>query len=127
MKDLMGMMKQVGEMQARFKEMQEELGRAEIDGQSGGGLVRLTVDGKGEVKRVRIDPSLMKSRRGRNSGRSHRCRRCRCSRQSRYRHADQNGGDHRRSAVAARAEVVLKSTLLMRDPAKFRARDRSAL
>jgi nucleoid-associated protein EbfC len=61
MKDLMGMMKQVGEMQTRFKEMQEELGRAEIDGQSGGGLVRLTVDGKGEVKRVRIDPSLMKS------------------------------------------------------------------
>jgi DNA-binding YbaB/EbfC family protein len=61
MKDLMGMMKQVGEMQTRLKEMQEELGRAEIDGQSGGGLVRLTVDGKGEVKRVRIDPSLMKS------------------------------------------------------------------
>jgi nucleoid-associated protein EbfC len=60
MKDLMGMMKQVGEMQARLKEMQEELGRAEIEGQSGGGLVRLTVDGKGEVKRVRIDPSLMK-------------------------------------------------------------------
>ena len=45
MKDLMGMMKQVGEMQARLKEMQEELGRAEIEGQSGGGLVRLTVDG----------------------------------------------------------------------------------
>ena len=61
MKDLMGMMKQVGEMQARLKEMQEELGRAEIEGHSGGGLVRLTVDGKGEVKRVRIDPSLMKS------------------------------------------------------------------
>ena len=61
MKDLMGMMKQVGEMQARLKDMQEELGRAEIEGQSGGGLVRLTVDGKGEVKRVRIDPSLMKT------------------------------------------------------------------
>ena len=118
MKDLMGMMKQVGEMQARLKEMQEELGRAEIDGQSGGGLVRLTVDGKGEVKRVRIDPSLMKSRRGRNPGRPHRCRRCRCARQSRYRHASQNVGDHRRSAVAARAQAVL-TTLLMRDPAKF--------
>ena len=61
MKDLMGMMKQVGEIQARQKEMQEQLGRAEIEGQSGGGLVRLTVDGKGEVKRVRIDPSLMKT------------------------------------------------------------------
>jgi nucleoid-associated protein EbfC len=61
MKDLMGMMKQVGQMQARLKEMQDELSRAEIEGQSGGGLVRLTVDGKGEVKRVSIDPSLMKS------------------------------------------------------------------
>lgn len=60
MKDLMGMMKQVGQMQARLKEVQEELARAEIDGQSGGGLVRVTVDGKGEVKAVRIDPSLMK-------------------------------------------------------------------
>ena len=60
MKDVMGLMKKVGEMQARMKEVQEELARAEIDGQSGGGLVRITLDGKGEVKRVRIDPSLMK-------------------------------------------------------------------
>jgi DNA-binding YbaB/EbfC family protein len=55
------MMKQVGQMQTRLKEMQEELARAEIEGQSGGGLVRATVDGKGELKRVQIDPSLMKS------------------------------------------------------------------
>ncbi len=60
MKDIMGMMKQVGQMQARLKEVQEELANAEIDGQSGGGLVRVTLDGKGEVKRLRIDPSLMK-------------------------------------------------------------------
>ncbi len=60
MKDLMGMMKQVGQMQARLKEVQEELARAEVDGQSGGGLVHVTLDGKGELKRVRIDPSLMK-------------------------------------------------------------------
>ena len=60
MKDIMGMMKQVGQMQARLKDVQEELARAEIEGQSGGGLVRITLDGKGEVKRVRIDPSLMK-------------------------------------------------------------------
>lgn len=59
MKDLMGMMKQVGQMQARLKEVQEELARAEIEGQSGGGLVKVTLDGKGEVKRVSIDPSLM--------------------------------------------------------------------
>lgn len=60
MKDLMGMMKQVGQMQARLKEVQDELARAEVEGQSGGGLVRVTLDGKGELKRVSIDPSLMK-------------------------------------------------------------------
>lgn len=60
MKDIMGMMKKVGEVQARLKDMQDELARAEVDGQSGGGLVTVTVDGKGEVKKVRIDPSLAK-------------------------------------------------------------------
>ena len=59
MKDLMGMMKQVGQMQARLKEVQDELARAEFAGQSGGGLVAVTLDGKGEIKRVHIDPSLM--------------------------------------------------------------------
>ena len=60
MKDLMGMMKQVGQMQARMQQMQEEMAAQEIDGQSGGGLVRITLNGKGDVKRLRIDPSLMK-------------------------------------------------------------------
>lgn len=60
MKDLMGMMKQVGQMQARLKEAQDELARVEVEGQSGGGLVKVTLDGKGELKRVSIDPSLLK-------------------------------------------------------------------
>lgn len=60
MKDIMGMMKQVGQMQARLKEMQDEFAKAEIEGQSGGGLVHVTVDGRGELRRVRIDPNLMK-------------------------------------------------------------------
>ena len=61
MKDLMGMMKQVGQMQARVQQMQEELAGMEIDGQSGGGLVKVTLTGKGDVKKVRIDPSLIKA------------------------------------------------------------------
>jgi DNA-binding YbaB/EbfC family protein len=60
MKDLMGMMKQVGQMQARVQQMQDELAALEIDGQSGGGLVMVTVTGKGDLKKVRIDPSLVK-------------------------------------------------------------------
>lgn len=61
MKDLMGMMKQVGQMQARVQQMQEELAGIEIDGQSGGGLVKVTLTGKGDMKRIRIDPSLIKA------------------------------------------------------------------
>lgn len=60
MKDLMGMMKQVGQMQARVQQMQDELAGIEIDGQSGGGLVKVTLTGKGDMKKVHIDPSLMK-------------------------------------------------------------------
>jgi DNA-binding YbaB/EbfC family protein len=58
--NLMGMMKQVGEMQARMQEMQEQLGALEIEGQSGGGLVKVTLSGKGDIKKVSIDPSLVK-------------------------------------------------------------------
>jgi DNA-binding YbaB/EbfC family protein len=60
MKNLMGVMKQVGEMQARMQKMQEELGALEIEGQAGAGLVKVTISGKGDMKKVRIDASLMK-------------------------------------------------------------------
>lgn len=60
MKDLMGMMSKVREMQERMQKVQEELDALEIDGQSGGGLVRVVVSGKGDMRRVHIDPSLMK-------------------------------------------------------------------
>ena len=60
MKDIMGMMKQVGQMQARMQKMQEELAEAEVEGQSGAGLVRVTLNGKGDMKKISIDPSLIK-------------------------------------------------------------------
>ena len=60
MKDLMGMMKQVREMQGRMEQMQAELAALEVDGQSGGGLVRVTLTGKGDLKKIHIDPSLLK-------------------------------------------------------------------
>lgn len=60
MKDLMGMMKQVGQLQARVQQVQAELDAMEVEGQSGGGLVRVTLSGKGEMKKISIDPSLMK-------------------------------------------------------------------
>ncbi|MEM9356922.1 MAG: YbaB/EbfC family nucleoid-associated protein [Pseudomonadota bacterium] len=60
MKDLMGMMKQVQQMQAKMQEMQQELEDLEVTGQSGAGMVTVTLNGKGEMRGVKIDPSLMK-------------------------------------------------------------------
>src|SRR5271166_3994939 len=57
--DIMGMMKQAQAMQAKLQEAQEELGRLEVEGASGGGMVGVTLNAKGELKGVRIDPSLL--------------------------------------------------------------------
>ncbi len=60
MKDLMKLMAQAGQIQARMQKMQEELAALEIEGQSGAGLVKVTLNGKFELRSVRIDPSLIK-------------------------------------------------------------------
>ncbi|MGM0561932.1 MAG: YbaB/EbfC family nucleoid-associated protein [Pseudomonadota bacterium] len=59
MKNLGQIMKQAQEMQGRMNELQEKLQEMEITGQSGGGLVQVTLTGKGEAKKVKIDPSLI--------------------------------------------------------------------
>ncbi|MCG6858733.1 MAG: YbaB/EbfC family nucleoid-associated protein [Salaquimonas sp.] len=60
MKDLMGLMKQAKEMQAKMQEMQESLVDVEAEGSSGGGMVTVTLSGKGAMKAISIDPSLIK-------------------------------------------------------------------
>jgi DNA-binding YbaB/EbfC family protein len=60
MVDFMGMMKKAEELQQKMQAMQEEAGRATVDGNSGGGLVTVTLTGKGEMKGLKIDPSLFK-------------------------------------------------------------------
>ncbi len=59
MRDVMGLMKQAQAMQAKFGEAQAELERLEVEGRSGGGMVRAVVTGKGELKTLSIDPSLL--------------------------------------------------------------------
>ncbi|MBD24873.1 MAG: YbaB/EbfC family nucleoid-associated protein [Candidatus Marinimicrobia bacterium] len=59
MKNLGQLMKQVQDMQGRMADMQEKLVDLEIMGASGGGLVEATLNGKGELRRMRIDPSLI--------------------------------------------------------------------
>lgn len=56
--DLLGMMKQAKELQGKMQGLQEEIAGIEASGSSGGGLVTVTVDGKGGLKGVKIDPSL---------------------------------------------------------------------
>ncbi len=58
MKNLGNLMKQAQQMQARMEEVQAKLAEAEIEGSSGGGLVSAVMNGKGELKRLKIDPSL---------------------------------------------------------------------
>jgi hypothetical protein len=58
MKNLSQMLKQAQEMQSKMAEMQTALAEIEVTGQSGGGFVTVTVSGKGDLKRVKIDPKL---------------------------------------------------------------------
>ena len=64
MKVIMGLMKQAREMQAKMQEMQEGLAEVEAEGTSGGGMVTVTLSGKGAMKAVSIDPSLVKEGEG---------------------------------------------------------------
>ena len=61
MKDIMGLMKQAQAMQARVQDIQAELERAEVTGQSGGGLVQVTLTAKGVMRGLSIDASLLKA------------------------------------------------------------------
>ncbi len=58
MTNLGRLMKQAQEMQAKMAEMQTKLADIEISGSAGGGLVTATLNGKGELRRLKIDPSL---------------------------------------------------------------------
>jgi nucleoid-associated protein EbfC len=60
MVDFLGMMKKAEEMQRKMAELQDEAGRATVEGRSGGGLVSVTLNGKGEMQGLKIDPSLFK-------------------------------------------------------------------
>ena len=59
MKNLGQMMKQAQEMQARMGELQAKLAEVEMTGGSGGGLVQVTLNGKGEMRHVKIDKTLI--------------------------------------------------------------------
>jgi DNA-binding YbaB/EbfC family protein len=59
MKNLAGMMKQAQEMQSKMTEMQENLQNVEVTGTSAAGMCQVTLNGKGEAVKLKIDPSLV--------------------------------------------------------------------
>ena len=61
MKDLMGLMKQAKEMQAKMEAAQAQVADTEATGRSGGGLVSITLAGGGNMKALTLDPSLLGS------------------------------------------------------------------
>jgi DNA-binding YbaB/EbfC family protein len=58
--DFMGMIKQAQAMQAKMQEAQAELETTIVEGEAGGGLVKVTLTAKGALQKVSIDPSLLK-------------------------------------------------------------------
>lgn len=59
MKNLGNMMKQAQQLQSKMAEMQEQLANTEVTGAAGGGMVEITVNGKSEVRKIKIDPSIV--------------------------------------------------------------------
>lgn len=59
MKNIGNMLKQAQQMQARMQEMQAKLDSLTVEGASGGGMVRVSLSGKGEMRKITIDRTLI--------------------------------------------------------------------
>lgn len=57
--DIKSLMRQAQEMQKKMQKMQEELATKEYEGSSGGGMVKITINGAGAMQKVALDPSLI--------------------------------------------------------------------
>ena len=60
MADFLGLMKQAAELKSKMEAMQAELDQLEVEGTAGGGMVTVRMSAKGEMKALKVDPSLMK-------------------------------------------------------------------
>lgn len=59
MKNIGNLMKQAQQVQAKMGEMQAKMAELEVTGASGGGMLQITINGKNEVKKVKIDKALV--------------------------------------------------------------------
>jgi DNA-binding YbaB/EbfC family protein len=60
MPDFLGLMKQATELKSKMEAMQAELDRMEVEGTAGGGLITLKISGKGDLRSIHVDDSLLK-------------------------------------------------------------------
>ena len=102
-------MKQATELKSKMEAMQAELDQIEVEGTSGGGLVTVKLSGKGEMKGVTIDDTLMQAAGEGDRRGPHRRRPCRRPPQSRNLVAGKDEERCRRPAAAAGNEVVLNT------------------
>lgn len=58
--DMNSLLQQAQAMQEKMKKMQDDISKAEVTGESGAGMVKVTMNGRHDVRKVEIDPSLMK-------------------------------------------------------------------
>ena len=107
MKNFTQMMKQAQELQGRMAEMQAEMERTIVEGRSGGGMVMVSLNGKGDMTGVKIDPSLLKP------GEGEILEDLVVRRQIQGRGGDEgeDEGPHRRAAAPSRAQAVLMPPL----------------
>jgi DNA-binding YbaB/EbfC family protein len=59
MKNLAGMMKQAQQMQSKMQEMQSKLESMELTGEAGAGLVKVVLNGKGDMRKITLDPKIV--------------------------------------------------------------------
>jgi nucleoid-associated protein EbfC len=59
MADLMKILQQAQQMQGRLQEIQDQLQQQTVTGTAGGGMVTVEADGKGQVRRIKLDPSVV--------------------------------------------------------------------
>lgn len=59
MADIMKMLQQAQQMQGRLQEIQDELQKMTVVGSAGGGMVSVEADGKGQIRKISIDPSVV--------------------------------------------------------------------
>jgi hypothetical protein len=61
MRDMFGLMKQAQAMQEKIQAMQAEMDRLEVEGEAGGGMVRVTLSVKGQLRAIALDDQLLKA------------------------------------------------------------------